>query len=533
MKNKTIITVISIVIIISVLVMLLLGCDKSLNISDLSNKSQLYEYNSTVRQLNTLSGWQYETSGSNFVVLNKYDAENVLSSKMLYSLLSDKSLLTLTENFEEYEISFEANYLAIVKNTVANRIDVYDANGIVFSADNVNYTTQSEGGIYEMFFSNGKCITVSAEDGTVKVGDTSFFAQPDSSYYEKLGDYYIGNEGLSYCLYDKNFKKISSVNISDYLYSNSMPISFAILKDYTFVMQTIELLDKKATSYDLKMGEEKYNIHNHVYDMLKGKTKKLELGNVIFETASFDDRFNYNLLTYTEITSDKELGAEKLGIFNNDMELLADLSGYLPSLDSADNIEVLANGDLRLSDDYTTVIVGGDGTVKNVFDESSLTAIPGTELYMLDSTNMIYDAYGQFLMELPKEASLVSSFSPSDYIYYLAPEVTTDEGGIEQTTEYYYSFNIDTKTTVKIGEKSEVNFKSTSYTVSKTDSEGKTTTSCYLILDGKEVYKDIASDVSVREFNVSVDSGAFLVQLTDAEGNTVFYLYTITYDKKA
>lgn len=529
MKNKKLIIFMSIVIVVALLVTMLVGCKKA-GFEDIVKSPDVYEYTSSVRQLSVLDGWQYVESGNGFVLLDKSDENGEVISKMLYNFESDKALLTITENIADYSVDYVATYFAVVKNTVTEHTDVYDANGIVFSADTIVYTSSSDNGLYTLYFSDGRFVSVD-ENGKVKTGNTSLDCTSSLVSYEALGDYYIGGDGVNFSLYDKNFKKISTICLSDYTYTTEQPISIVMLTDYTMIIQTQEILDDKATNYEVEVDGKKTNLHTYAFDMLKNKSKKIDdLSFVLTSNSIQDARFNYNLFTYIEITPEKSFGTAKIAVFDNDLNIIADISALMPDATGESNITVLQDGTLLLSNYDTTVVVNTNGKIERVFSNDKLLAV-GNNLYALEGTRKIYDAKGEFVFEMPENSTTVTLSTPSDFYYYYVSEGAFNDSGQFQETLFYYAFNLKTKEAVKLGEYSDIDFSERTYTVTTENNDGTVSKSCYLLLDGSLVFDGVASSTSVKEYRLTNAYEAYLLQLTDADGNVSYYSYTIQYDK--
>ena len=135
MKNKKLIILMSIILVISILTFTMVGCKDSFSLSKIDKESNVGKsFASDVKQLSAIAGWEYEQGNSRFLCMNKYD-ETGLVSKMLYSLESDKALLTITADIDAFAFDYSVTGVVIVKNSLTKHTDVYDANGIVFSAD--------------------------------------------------------------------------------------------------------------------------------------------------------------------------------------------------------------------------------------------------------------------------------------------------------------------------------------------------------------------------------------------------------------
>ena len=540
MKNKKLIILMSIILVISILTFTMVGCKDSFSLSKIDKESNVGKsFSSDVKQLSAIAGWELEQGNSRFLSMNKYD-ETGLVSKMLYSLESDKALLTITADIDAFAFDYSVTGVVIVKNSLTKHTDVYDANGIVFSADTTDYSISYDSENYTIYFSNGKTVIVNQEDFSVKVVDTTIVEESPSR--EKLGEFFVENDSsMTFKVYDENGKYLRSVSFAEYMTSTNSMLSASANNEGVVLLQFLKALPSTSTDYDYIYDGVKYNLVSVAKSLKTGKSVDLKLDDGVVYAVYPDEDYNYITGTKYKLTQAGETVAIESGFFDDDFNCLFNVLSYGLSGTITDSLPTtLGNGDLMISCKGNFVIViDSQGNVKGSYLTENLTpvgsTVNGLPLYQLAGTNQLYDVYGKPLFTLPETASLVAVSSPSDYIYYRDSVTETNGEGIEETTEYYYAMNIQTSEIKTLGKTSDIAFNQSEfyYVVRNTDESGKVTASAYSIIDGKAIYTDIdTSSVSVTSQTL-YGSGypVILFCMEDAEGNMSYVKYSFTYAK--
>ena len=540
MKNKKLIILMSIILVISILTFTMVGCKDSFSLSKIDKESNVGKsFSSDVKQLSAIAGWELEQGNSRFLSMNKYD-ETGLVSKMLYSLESDKALLTITADIDAFAFDYSVTGVVIVKNSLTKHTDVYDANGIVFSADTTDYSISYDSENYTIYFSNGKTVIVNQEDFSVKVVDTTIVEESPSR--EKLGEFFVENDSsMTFKVYDENGKYLRSVSFAEYMTSTNNIMSVSANNEGVVLLQFLKTLPSSATEYDCIYDGVKYNLVSVAKSLKTGKSVDLKLdGGVVY--AMFPDE-NYNYITGTKykLTQAGETVALESGFFDDDFNCLFNVLSYGLSGTITDSLPTtLGNGDLMISCKGNFVIViDSQGNVKGSYLTENLTpvgsTVNGLPLYQLAGTNQLYDVYGKPLFTLPETASLVAVSSPSNNVYYKDSVTETNGEGIEETTEYYYAMNIQTSEIKTLGKTSDIAFNQSEfyYVVRNTDESGKVTASAYSIIDGKAIYTDIdTSSISISTQTLyGSEYPVILFCMEDAEGNMSYVKYSFNYAK--
>ena len=540
MKNKKLIILMSIILVISILTFTMVGCKDSFSLSKIDKESNVGKsFSSDVKQLSAIAGWELEQGNSRFLSMNKYD-ETGLVSKMLYSLESDKALLTITADIDAFAFDYSVTGVVIVKNSLTKHTDVYDANGIVFSADTTDYSISYDSENYTIYFSNGKTVIVNQEDFSVKVVDTTIVEESPSR--EKLGEFFVENDSsMTFKVYDENGKYLRSVSFAEYMTSTNSMLSASANNEGVVLLQFLKALPSTSTDYDYIYDGVKYNLVSVAKSLKTGKSVDLKLDDGVVYAVYPDEDYNYITGTKYKLTQAGETVAIESGFFDDDFNCLFNVLSYGLSGTITDSLPTtLGNGDLMISCKGNFVIViDSQGNVKGSYLTENLTpvgsTVNGLPLYQLAGTNQLYDVYGKPLFTLPETASLVAVSSPSDYIYYRDSVTETNGEGIEETTEYYYAMNIQTSEIKTLGKTSDIAFNQSEfyYVVRNTDESGKVTASAYSIIDGKAIYTDIdTSSVSVTSQTL-YGSGypVILFCMEDAEGNMSYVKYSFNYAK--
>ena len=541
MKNKKLIILMSIILVISILTFTMVGCKDSFSLSKIDKESNVGKsFASDVKQLSAIAGWEYEQGNSRFLSMNKYD-ETGLVSKMLYSLESDKSLLTITADIDAFAFDYSVTGVVIVKNSLTEHTDVYDANGIVFSADTTDYSISDDTKNYMIYFSNGKTVIVNQEDFSVKVVDTTIVEE--SSPREQLGEFFIENDSsMTFKVYDENGKYLRSVSFAEYMTSTNSMLSASANNEGVVLLQFLKALPSTSTDYDYIYDGVKYNLVSVAKSLKTGKSVDLKLDDGVVYAVSPDEDYNYITGTKYKLTQAGETVALESGFFDDDFNCLFNVLSYgLSGTITTDSLPTtLGNGDLMISCKGNFVIViDSQGNVKGSYLTENLTpvgsTVNGLPLYRLAGTNQLYDVYGKPLFTLPETASLVEVSSPSNNIYYKDSVTETNGEGIEETTEYYYAMNIQTSEIKTLGKTSDITFNQSEfyYVVRNTDESGKVTASAYSIIDGKAIYTDIdTSSISISTQTL-YGSGypVILFCMEDAEGNMSYVKYSFNYAK--
>ncbi len=155
-------------------------------------------------------------------------------------------------------------------------------------------------------------------------------------------------------------------------------------------------------------------------------------------------------------------------------------------------------------------------------------------IYQLNGTNQLYDVSGNLIVTLPETADIMSLSIPSNFVYYTDIETTTDADGIETSTEYYYSYNLNTAQTTKIGETRYVSFEiyNMNYVISNTgdgDSDVVVSKSAYSIIDGTAIYTDVEVSTLISSVSLSgISSQIILFVFEDADGNVTYTKYAVS-----
>lgn len=539
MKNKKLIILMSIILVISILTFTMVGCKDSFSLSKIDKESNVGKsFSSDVKQLSAIAGWELEQGNSRFLSMNKYD-ETGLVSKMLYSLESDKALLTITADIDAFAFDYSVTGVVIVKNSLTKHTDVYDANGIVFSADTTDYRVSASGD-YLIYFANGKTVKVSQENYAVKVVDTTIVEE--SSSREQLGEFFVENDSsMTFKVYDENGKYLRSVSFAEYMTSTNSMLSASANNEGVVLLQFLKALPSTSTDYDYIYDGVKYNLVSVAKSLKTGKSVDLKLDDGVVYAIYPDEDYNYITGTKYKLTQAGETVALESGFFDDDFNCLFNVLSYGLSGTITDSLPTtLGNGDLMISCKGNFVIViDSQGNVKGSYLTENLTpvgsTVNGLPLYRLAGTNQLYDVYGNPLFTLPETASLVAVSSPSNNIYYKDSVTETNGEGIEETTEYYYAMNIQTSEIKTLGKTSDITFNQSEfyYVVRNTDESGKVTASAYSIIDGKAIYTDIdTSSISISTQTL-YGSGypVILFCMEDAEGNMSYVKYSFNYAK--
>ena len=539
MKNKKLIILMSIILVISILTFTMVGCKDSFSLSKIDKESNVGKsFASDVKQLSAIAGWEYEQGNSRFLCMNKYD-ETGLVSKMLYSLESDKSLLTITADIDAFAFDYSVTGVVIVKNSLTKHTDVYDANGIVFSADTTDYRVSASGD-YLIYFANGKTVKVSQENYAVKVVDTTIVEE--SSSREQLGEFFVENDSsMTFKVYDENGKYLRSVSFAEYMTSTNSMLSASANNEGVVLLQFLKALPSTSTDYDYIYDGVKYNLVSVAKSLKTGKSVDLKLDDGVVYAIYPDEDYNYITGTKYKLTQAGETVALESGFFDDDFNCLFNVLSYGLSGTITDSLPTtLGNGDLMISCKGNFVIViDSQGNVKGSYLTENLTpvgsTVNGLPLYRLAGTNQLYDVYGKPLFTLPETASLVAVSSPSNNIYYKDSVTETNGEGIEETTEYYYAMNIQTSEIKTLGKTSDITFNQSEfyYVVRNTDESGKVTASAYSIIDGKAIYTDIdTSSISISTQTLyGSEYPVILFCMEDAEGNMSYVKYSFNYAK--
>lgn len=542
MKNKKLIILMSIILVISILSIAMVGCKQSFSLSKaFDNDLRQKPFASEVKQLSAISGWQYDDGCSSFLWLNKYDETGLPSSKMLYSLASDKVLVTVTADVSALDVDFYMDTLAIVKDTANNRMDIYDADGLVLSADSTVFSTNNTGSTSQLFIGNGKTITIDLEDYSVKVSDTTLVEpQPE---LEKFGDYYIETSS-SFVLkvYDKNKKYMHTVSFSEFMTSVYMPLSTAVNNDGLIVLQFLKVLSDDAKDYDIIDGGNKYKMVTVAKSLKTGKDANVKLESGIIYSIIPQDGYNYLVGSKYRLSATGERILVQAGFFDDDFNCIFDTTSYGLSERLAENLPApLPNGDFIIAADDLSVIIDANGQLKNIFDTSNLSVVgidaSGIPVYQLKGANLVnganqlYDVSGNLICTLSDTATVMPINIPSSFIYYSDDEITTDENGLQTTTKSYYAYDMNTSTAKKIGKVADVSFTdgNTVYVISERGEDNSIVSkSAYSTIDGKQIYSDIDVSTTVNSYMLdSMSSMAILFEFKDADGNYSYSIYTV------
>lgn len=523
MKNKKLI-IVSILIVMTIILVCFAGCQKSFSLSDMFDQESA-ENQPKVQQskmLTALNGYEINSSGESFVLASKYDDKKAIVETILYNIESDKILLTLKENFDQYTFEF-ADKHAIVKNTQSNITEIFDMNGSVFSATNASFTNTYN--LYFRFleFSNGKLVLINrlTYESVVKDNKPSAI----SNYLAKMGDYYVdivGEDNMCYYVYDQNLDLVNTLDIQSKLNisENTSIVGQTLIGNSTIIIQTTTALPEDVSSYDIMIEKSKYSFKTFKIDLKSGNVLEIDT-NIIFQSSN-DYFYNYNIFAYSKIEN-KTLTELSLGIFDNELNLLCDLNKYLMVDFDTLKLRLLDNSDVFLSNGDMAVIVNKKGEIRSTFNVSDTTYLGSILIKASGKDTLIYDYYGNLIINLDENTELVASAYNSNILYLKKTYTQTQEDGSEKTTTEYIAYDMTKKTSTVLGTDSEVSFNTYAgiYTIQKADADGKMQMSAYLVSNGNKVFENMPYSSSRFLSN----DGNHLHILTDADGKTTYYYY--------
>lgn len=517
MKKKKLLIFTCLLLVLTLMLCSLAGCQK-FKLSNLENKDYAAEDDTLkVKTLSALSGYDFSSVNQGFIVAEKKDAENKFSEIVLYNAHSEKILLSVKENFDAYTFEYYEG-VAIVRNTLTDHTDVFDKNGAVLSADNTKLSSTTTNGYFRyLYFSNAKTVTIDIESGVAKVKDTQIGGEP--SNLVKFGDHYFesigGESGFVLAIYDKNmnFQRYFDIESQIDMTSADADATTAMLRDGRILMTLASSLPDDATSYDFINEGTKYVNRSYIIDLNSLSVTKVEPK--YFISGMADESFNYNILYFQDLSDKTMSSAFSLGVFDDDLNLLFNLSDYLADIDS---VEVLDNGDIKLKNRDLALILDKNGNTVASYYTEGVTDY-GPFLMKLDgNTKSFYDQYGKEIFTLDSEGNIVTSLESSRYIYYTETIEVSSEGASEI---HLMAYDTETKTSKDLGLYSSISFNSSinAYTVTATTDNG-TVKSLYSGEDGKAIFENLTDPVIS-----SYSSGSDRLMTVTVDGSTTFYYF--------
>ncbi len=519
MKNKKLIIFSCIILVLTLSILVFAGC-QNFSLAKLKNTDyDSQDYSLKVKTLNALSGYNFISIDEGFITADKKDDKNQVSEIVLYNADSEKILLTLKEKFDVYTFEYYEG-VALVKNTETNHLDVYDKNGVVFSSDNTTLSSTMTNGYFRyLYFSNGKTVSIDIQNKTVTVKDTKLGGDPSNLI--KYGDYYFesvgGDSGFVLAVYDKNmnFKKYFNIESQIVMTSADANATTSLLKNGRILFNLSLALPDDAKSYDYMESGLKYDIRSYIIDLQSLSVSEVQPQYII--TGMADESFSYNILNFQEI-SDKTISPVlSLGVFDDDLKLLYNLSDHLSDIQS---VEVLDNGDILLKNDDMALIVDKKGNTVASYYLDGITSY-GSFLLKSDSyMNTIYDSHGKEIMTLNNDCELVSSVYSDKYIYYLQPSEVSGDNGSTVSEKKFMIYDIAARSAKELGKEDQIKFYPSinAYEISTTVDD-KVVTSLYFAEDGKAIYEGKSTVNSTYYDNNNV------LLVGTLEGSTTFYYF--------
>lgn len=519
MKKKKLLIFTCLLIVLTLTLFSFAGCQKfslsKLKNNDYTEKDDIFK----VKTLNALSGYNFVSMQNGFIVADKKNGENQTTETVLYNAESEKILLSLTEDITAYSFSYYDG-TALVRNTLTEHVDLYDKDGVVFSADNTTLNSSSTNGFFRyLYFSNGKTVMISTENGDVRVSDTKIGGAPSNII--KVGDYYFesigGESGFVLAIYDKNmnFKRYFDIESQIKLTEADKDATTAVLKNNKVLFTLATLLPDDSKSYDFMNGGKKYNNRSYIIDFNKLSVSEVDPEYFISGMAS--ETLNYNVLYFQDLSNKTMSTTFSLGVFDDDLKLLFDFSDYLTDIDS---VEPLDNGNILLKNKDMAVVINKDGDVVSSYSLDNLTEYGSLLLQNNGNVKVLYDKYGKEVLSLDNTCELVTSLESSKYIYYLQSTEISGEDGSKATEKIYMAYDINTRTAKELGKDITLYPSLNAYEIS-IPVDDAVLKSLYSAEDGKAIYENLTNAVT-RTYS---DSSNRLMTVTTGDATTFYYFY--------
>lgn len=519
MKNKKLIIFSCIILVLTLSILVFAGC-QNFSLAKLKNPDyDSQDYSLKVKTLNALSGYNYISIKEGFIALDKKDDKNQITEVILYNAESEKILLTLKEKFDVYTFEYYEG-VALVKNTETNHIDVYDKNGVVFSSDNTALSSTMTNGYFRyLYFSNGKTVEIDIQNKAVTVKDTKIGGDP--SNLVKYGDYYFesigGESGFVLAVYDKNmnFKKYFDIESQINMTAADADATTSLLKNGKILINLALSLPDDTKSYDYINNGLKYDTRSYIIDLKSLSVSEVQPQYII--TGMADESFSYNILYFQKITDKAVSPVLSLGVFDDDLKLLYNLSDHLSDIQS---VEVLDNGDILLKNDDMAVVIDKKGNTVASYSLNGITSFGSFLLKENGDMKTIYDKHGKEIMTLDSNCELVSSVYSNKYIYYLQSTEVSGDNGSTVKEKTYMVYDIATRSAKELGKEDQIKFYSAinAYEIS-TPVDDAVLTSLYFAEDGKAIYEGNAY------VNTTYYDNDNVLLIGTSEGSTTYYYF--------
>lgn len=534
MKNKKLVSIVSIILLLSLAITVLVACDKdkkTFSITDIINPEYEAEtINHSIVDISQFNDCNIEGYARNFLLFSRQNGDSK-KDYILYNLESNLILHTYSaDSYTTLVMNSQNNYYVyiVLTNADGNTLyEYYDHNSLIVSVDS-DLAQNAQHYSNRVTFANGDAIYIEDNEGTY----VSYSINPTKYDMEKVGENYI-----YYCdnwvyVYDLNMNLVNSYNI------NELQTKIASYSDYNSFnlgssryIQLIDSVDNDTDPYnymeylsedtDPDTGEKiynvfkKYNYETLVFNHISGKINTISQ-NYIFSKVLYKsgEKFAYNIVEYYTITSGMTKSAHsKIGVFDDNGNLLYDLSQDVTSIKS---IDVLGTNKLCIIDNDNVLRIYENGNLTKIVDTSKID-----ESYYNGSLtkigNKLYDKNFDEVITLDPQWNIMDCNSTlTSKIYYYIEKENED---LSTTTEYYV-YDINSKTSELLGNDDNFSFNQPYifYTIRNED-----TISIYHAVTGQAIFENKSYTTSQVSLNGYGDY--LVIVINDADGNTYRYAY--------
>lgn len=502
MKNKKIILIISLILLLSLTMLLLASCNKDkspFGIKDLYNDNSTTQLKITSKELSDLNDYTIKSTSNDFVLAYKAVPESTDFDFVLYNLATNTKLANFTiNNANNVSLKVNKSFLACVtvldkdgKTTVYH----YTDKALLCSGDEAEY------GVKELSpFGSIPCVIFNNDHYAClnKNGIAAVMAPSLSTPLYELqdyGDFYIYTKNSVNYVYDLEYNLIANYSLEQI--TTLATIDYDILSQNqigsTVVLCLSKELDEDAKSYDyyeLSSSNTKKYDYKVIYIDLKTGSYKTDDNAKIYVTDSTDienddDVLKYeNFFFYREL-SNKNFTAEKLGVFDNSGKLVLNLNDIVPS----------AIG-VALMDDLFAILSDNSSNPSYHFFDSTGTSVMSIRSSDINKyyngtffmyKNALYNTKGELAFSAESEWSIKEfDYKTNGLVYYTLVKEIKEGETIKYINETYAYDTVSKKTTL-IDNTGNIEFERGFYFT--TDTENKTM-SLYSVFDGTSIFKD-------------------------------------------
>lgn len=535
MKNKKLVSIVSIILLLSLAITLLVACDKdekTFSITDIINPEYEAEtINHSIVDISQFNDCTIEGYSRNFLLFSRQNQDSK-KDYILYNIESNLILKTYSaDSYTSLSMKTQnGNYVYIVLTNADGNTsyEYYDKDSFIISVDD-DLAKQAQHSYSNITFPNGDRISFD-DDGN---GTYSSYDIALNKYdMEQLGNHYIYTSDNWAYIYDLNMNLVNSYNLnelqtkiasySDYKSFNlgeSMYIQ--LINDVNNDTDPYNYMEFLAEDKDPDTGEKVYNVFKKyqyetlVFNHISGKINTISQ-NYIFSKVLYKsgEKFAYNIVEYYTITSGMTKSKHsKFGVFDDNGNLLYDLSQDVTSIKS---IDVLGADKIYIVDNDNVMRIYENGKLTKIVDSSKID-----KSYYIGSLikigNKLYDKNFDEVITLDPQWNIMDcNATLTSKIYYYIEKENED---LSTTTEYYV-YDINSKTSELLGNDDNFSFNQPYifYTIRNED-----TISIYHAVTGQAIFENKSYTTSQVSLNGYGDY--LVIVINDADGNTYRYAY--------